>query len=219
MGLHYSDLDGATRILMMEEVAADAANGTLYICKRLTEAGEKHWEALLRDALAQGNDATLAGEILRRGYLERYEVRYREGRPCRARVPATAADTLAESEFNRYYCRAVCRRSLEEGDGFVEVYRAKVVRAPRHRSEHMVGTLIDAEKLLADLRAHSSIDVTLGISSPNSGLSVKLTPDPNTRDLNSQQKSPPQIDAAPAGYPAGPNGETRSKPGVPRAKT
>lgn len=174
MPLYYCELDAATRQLMLEEVAVDAENGTIYICNRLTQAGESNWPDLLRHAFERGDDATLADQIQQHGYLECYEVRYRQGRPCRAKVPHTAAETLAEAEFNRYYCRAVCRRSLDEGDGYVEVYRAKVVREPRPHSEWMLGTLVDARTLLEDLRTHSGIDVTIGIARPNSGLSVKL---------------------------------------------
>lgn len=31
---------------------------------------------------------------------------------CRFRVPETAAATLAEGEFNRFYVRALCRRAI-----------------------------------------------------------------------------------------------------------
>jgi hypothetical protein len=91
-------------------------------------------------------------------------------------VPHTAADTLAEGDFNHYYCRAICRRVLEEGKEFVEVYRAKDVREPRPRSQQLVGALVDARRLLIDLRAHpGGIDAALGIpAGPNSGLSVRV---------------------------------------------
>ena len=155
MAMRYSDLDGMTRRLMLDELDADAACGQLYMCSRLTETGEAHWPDLLRSALEHGDDASLAADLERRGYLEPFEVRYRAGVPCRAKVPDTAAALLAEGEFNRYYCRAICRRSIDLGHGVVEVYRAKLAHVPRFRSEQLIGTLIDAQRLLDDLRAHA----------------------------------------------------------------
>jgi hypothetical protein len=38
-----------------------------------------------------------------------------------ARVPITAADTLAEGEFNRFYARALCRYALLHGIDALEV--------------------------------------------------------------------------------------------------
>lgn len=176
MPLSYCDLDEATRPLMLEELATDAASGTMNLSSWLTEAGKSHWPELLRRAIEQGNDATLARDIRLHGYLELVLIHHRNGRPYRSRVPYTAADTLAESEFNHYYCRAVCRRSLDAGDGLVEVYRAKQVRDPRPHSEERIGTRIDAQRLLDDLRAHpGGIDTALGVpAGPNSGLSVRL---------------------------------------------
>jgi hypothetical protein len=177
MALSYCDLDEATRSLMLEELAADVARGTMQLSKWLTEAGKNQWPELMRRAIGEGNDATLAGEIRLNGYLEQHRIHHRNGRPYRSRVPYTAADTLAEYEFNHYYCRAVCRRSLDGGNGLVEVYRAKLVRDPRPRSQQIVGTTIDAQRLLDDLRAHpGGIDTALGVpAGPNSGLSVRLS--------------------------------------------
>jgi hypothetical protein len=176
MALSYCDLDDATRPLMLEELAADVASGTMQLSSWLTEGGKQHWPELLRRAIEEGNDATLARDIRLHGYLEIYQTHHRNGRPYRSRVPYTAADTLAECEFNHYYCRAVCRRSLASGDGLVEVYRAKPVRDPRPRSQEMVGTMVDPQRLLDDLRTHrGGIDTALGVpAGPNSGLSVKL---------------------------------------------
>jgi hypothetical protein len=48
-------------------------------------------------------------------------------------VPVTAADTLAEGEFNRFYLRGLCRRASAANMAEIEVYRAKEV-ANRVRS-------------------------------------------------------------------------------------
>lgn len=193
MTLSYCDLDDATRPLMLEELAADAANETLYLSNWLTEAGKIAWPDLLRRAIEEGNDATLARDLRLHDYLEPYLIHHRNGQPYRSTVPHTAPETLAQSEFNHYYCRAVCRRSLDGGNGFVQVYRAKAVRDPRPRSQERIGTRVDAQRLLDDLRAHpGGIDTALGVpSGPNSGLSVRLpkageAPSMTAEDLGSQ---------------------------------
>ena len=91
------------------------------------------------------------------------------------RAPATAADTLAEGEFNRLYMRGLCRRALDDGITALTVYRAKGVRQPRAESLAIIGQPVDAVALLAELRAafgsEPAGDMLFG---PNSGLSVKL---------------------------------------------
>ena len=97
------------------------------------------------------------------------------GGTTNAKVPVTAPDTLAEGEFNRFYCRGVCARAIEEGKPSVHVYRAKQVENPRAESQEKVGAMIDANQLLNDLRTSQGVEPALGIPpGPNSGLSVQL---------------------------------------------
>jgi hypothetical protein len=97
------------------------------------------------------------------------------GKTTVAKVPVTAPDTLAEGEFNRFYCRGVCLRAISEGKTHVRVYRAKHVDNPRPESQAKIGALAEAEKLLSDLRANPGVEPALGIPpGPNSGLSIQL---------------------------------------------
>ena len=175
MGFEFSNLDARTRELMLAEIERDSEAGTLYISKRLTKAGELAYPDLLRDAARSGNEDSFADALRAGDYFEATEPRNTSSGVTMVKVPATAAQTLAESEFNRFYVRAVCARSLEEGKGEVEVYRAKQVSSARSESQRKIGTRVPAEKLLADLRTHIGMDTVLGLpSGPNSGLSVKL---------------------------------------------
>ncbi len=176
MSMSYSNLDTRTRELMLEEIEHDVANGRLYISARLTPFGERAWEGLLREAARSGSDETLAMALQSRGCLQSHEVRRTRNGLSRARVPHNAAALLAEGEFNRFYCRAICRRAMDiDDDGLVQVRRAKVVSQPRPESERKLGLLISAERLLDDLRIHPGVDTALGIpAGPGSGLSVAL---------------------------------------------
>jgi hypothetical protein len=126
--------------------------------------------------LTKGNDETLAEHLNADGRLNELEERRKPtGGVTMVKVPVTAAATLAEGEFNRFYIRALCRRAIEQGIPRLIVYRAKDVTSPRRESEQKIGTEVDPQQLLADLRAHPGVDTALGLPpGPNSGLSVRL---------------------------------------------
>lgn len=176
MELH--DLDPTTRRLMVAELDRDQAGKGLYhLSPRLTERGRADWSLLLRLALGERDSAWLTSELQRHGRLGETEARPGpDGSLSVARVPTTAAMTIAEGEFNRYYVRAVCRRALEAGHRAVEVYRAKPVVDPRPTSEALIGRLMNARTILTELRWHASDVVPpSGVpGGPNSGISVRL---------------------------------------------
>jgi hypothetical protein len=170
-------LDEKTRRFMLEELEHDVKSGKLYLSPRLSEQGRKDYEGLLRQAIqGAGNDVTLADSLRSGGRLRISEERdKRGGGVVIAKVPVTAAETLAEGEFNRFYIRGLCRRALEDGIPELMVYRAKQVTNPRPESQNMIGTKVSAKNLLEDLRAHPGVDTALGLpAGPNSGLSVRL---------------------------------------------
>ena len=176
MGLHLDNLDKMTRQYMTEELERDVKNGRLYLSTRLSEKGKKDYASLLRQAFWNGNDETLAQGLRSDGRLMSIErKRKRGGGATNARVPAIAAETLAEGEFNRFYIRGLCLRAIEEGIPELVIYRAKEVANPRPESQRMIGNTISAKALLDDLRAHIGVDTALGLpAGPNSGLSVRL---------------------------------------------
>lgn len=176
MALNLSNLDEKTRPLMVSEIDLDERGGQLYISPRLNEDGRRDYPALLREAAQFHDDGWLAGEIRQRNLLRAKETRRTpSGGTTEARVPETAPETLAEGEFNRFYCRAVCARALEEGKINVRVCRAKLPVHPRPESVAKERTLIDARQLLNDLRRSQGVEPALGIPpGPNSGLSVEL---------------------------------------------
>lgn len=175
MSFNFENLDSRTRELMLEELSNDIKNGTLYISPRLNEKGKKIYPELLRKAIISGNELSLA-EDLRNNYMNETEQRKKpNGGFTIAKIPYNAHIMLAEGEFNRFYIRAICRRTIEETSASIEVYRAKEVSNPRPESERKIGSIIEPKKLLDDLRTHPGVDTALGLpSGPNSGLSVRL---------------------------------------------
>ena len=177
MALYFENLDDRTRQLMLEEMEYDIANHQLHISPFLSGQGQRDYDNILRDALQSGNDETLA-ESLRehRRILRTLPRRNPTGGYSIAATAENAAQVLAESEFNRYYIRALARRALEEGIPELVVYRAKPVTTPRPESEARIETSLSPQDLLEDLRAHTGDErPSLGVpSGPNSGLTVRL---------------------------------------------
>jgi hypothetical protein len=174
--LNYVNLDARVRALMLDEVDLDIRSGTLFVSPRLSNTGQQNYDTLLREAISAHDESWLAAELASHGRLGRTEQRRKpSGGYTTARVPANAATTIAEGEFNHFYIRGLCRLALEQGVREVEIYRAKPVAKPRAESQRLVGTRINAQALLDDLRSHTGTDTAFGLPpGPNSGLSVRL---------------------------------------------
>jgi hypothetical protein len=176
MAFQFHELTPAVRRLMLDELYEDMAQGRMVYSRRLRPDAEREWDGLLDEAIQGRNEAWLAHQLTRADILKSHEERHlANGTVVQAKVPWTAAQMMAEGEFNRYYARAICRLAKERGLTYVEVYRAKPVLTPRRRSQRFVGTLFHAETLYLDLRAHPDGSSALGLLAPNSGLSVRTT--------------------------------------------
>lgn len=180
--LTYENLDDETRSLMIAEIEGDIEEGRLdparglYVSSYLNETGTQMWAGLLVDAARAGGDDTLARELNRNGCFKSHtERRKPKGGFTTAKVPFTAAETLAEAQFNMYYMRALSLRAIELGVGLV-VYRAKRVENPRSTSEQMIGTTLDPAEVLAGLRATRGVNPPADIPLPNTGITVRLGP-------------------------------------------
>jgi len=170
------NLDNDTRRHIVAEVQSDIGKGTLYLSPRLSEQGQRDYAGLLLKAAKAGTPGSFRDELNAHGRLNETETATRNGKTFSKKVPHTAAETLAEGEFNRFYARGLCLRANEDGPGKVRVYRAKQVTNPRSKSEALLGTEIDAGTLLDDLRTNVGVEPALGLPpGPNSGLSIQLT--------------------------------------------
>lgn len=174
MGLQFRDLNAQTRALMLAEIDLDESEGRLFLSQRLTSVGRASYPSILREAVNGHSDDWLAAKLQSGGFLLELEPRTsRNGKRTMAKVPVTAAQTLAEGEFNRFYLRALSRQLIDGGAGALRIYRAKEVSSPRSESERKIGATVDPSQLLADLRASVGVDTALGLPpGPNSGLSA-----------------------------------------------
>jgi hypothetical protein len=176
MGLNLEDLDDETRKYMLEEIDMDTASDKIYRSSYLGQRIQGNWPDMIRHAAQTGNDDSLAAELRRPGALNRTtQRRTPRGGMTTARVPYNAAEVLAESEFNRYYVRGLCRRATVNGIPRLEVYRAKHVVEARPESQARIGLLVDPEVVLIDVRASTGVEAALGIPpGPGSGISIRI---------------------------------------------
>src|SRR6266404_2970542 len=160
---HFRDLNEETRRLMLEEIESDAQTNTVYFGRRLTENGIRDWPALLRETAQQHTPEWLTQQLKTSGRIKATESSHYKGRQIIKDVPWNAAEMLAEGEFNRFYIRAICLTALANGFASVIAYRAKAVSVPRSESVKAIGTSIDAQKLLEDLRTNQGKNTIYGL--------------------------------------------------------
>ncbi|MHB1318703.1 MAG: hypothetical protein ACYCYF_08820 [Anaerolineae bacterium] len=169
MALRYQNLDDQTRVYMLAEYDRDSADGRLYVCKRLKDAGRRHFPALLRRAIEQHDDHWLAEQLHELLLLTTFSG---TGGPA---VGTQVAEAIAEAEFNRYYMRGLCARAVAEGIEQVQVYRAKVVATRNAQTLEHIGQSLSASALLAEFRnAHETDPALASPFGDATGLSMRF---------------------------------------------
>lgn len=151
MGMSYVDMSDAIRKLMIEEVAYDGDG--LYSGSYITDAGKLAWKDMLIEACNSGSDETLAAALTRGRYINAFISRRTKNGVTQVRVPYTAANTVGESNFSRFYLRALSRFAIENDIPFLVGYRAMAVENSRPGSEEKIGMHFDPKLILEDLRA------------------------------------------------------------------
>lgn len=169
---NFAKLDERTRRLMIEEIELGHQEGQLYYSARFNDIGAQNWLNWLKTAATQFNEHWLSYQIEAAGAMKHLETRVKPlGGYSIAHVPDTAAETIADGQFNRYYMAAICRRTIEDNKGNVIAYRAKQRRIPRPESIALEGAQYNAESLLKELRSKAN-SLKCSLLRPNSGLSI-----------------------------------------------
>jgi hypothetical protein len=169
VALRYENLDDKTRAYMLTEYDMDSASGRVYVCKRLRDEGRRTFPALLRQAIAQHDDAWLSGQLRELLLLTTYSGTGPLG------VGEQVPEIIAEGEFNRYYMRGVCARAVDEGVEQVQVYRAKVVATRKASLLEHIGQFVSPATILAEFHsAHRSDPALASPFGADTGLSMRL---------------------------------------------
>lgn len=169
---NFTKFDARTRALMIDEIKRADKSEQLYFSKRFNDIGTSGWLTWLTSAAEQHDEHWLAYQLEANGAMKHLETRARQkGGYTVAHVPDTAAETIAEGQFNRFYMAAICRRAIEDGKESVRIYRAKHRGEPRPESRALEGTSQNTNKLLKELRS-KDLSLRSDLHKPNSGLSI-----------------------------------------------
>jgi hypothetical protein len=175
MEFNFENLDEQTRSAMILEVKTDIDRKVIYYSKRFTKYGRIKYLALLLDAVKSGNEQTLANSIKSNYCFVETEKREGKNGVIQANIPKNANLVFAESEFNRFYIRALAKIAISSNRGLT-IYRARESKTVRPASERLIGKTVDPVNLLYDLRNNIGVDTAFGLPvGPNSGLSVRLS--------------------------------------------
>lgn len=174
MSFDFRHLDDVTRGYMLDEIQAARQEKNLYYSKRFNDDGIARWPELLQQAARRHDDHWLAYRLETEGLMKGLEgARTPSGGYTIRHVPHTAAEIMAEGQFNRYYMLGICRRALAGSKATVTVYRAKPRAGQVEDPDGLVGASFDARALHAELRLHQT-SLEHPLLQANTGLSVSL---------------------------------------------
>lgn len=170
----FENLDEATRAGMLEAIEEAARTNNVYYSTRFNDAGHKQWLPLLRQAAQEQNEHWLAYQLEANGLMKDFEGAQKPtGGYTIKHVPHTAAETMSEGQFNRFYILGLCKRARAEGIPELVVYRARESADPRPGSQTLVGARLSVEELESQLK-ETKASFKSPLVKPNSGLSVRL---------------------------------------------
>lgn len=173
MTFNFENLE-QVRKTMIEEIDLAVKQNDLYYSTRFTEQGKLKWPELLKEAAEKYNEHWLAYQMEANALIKGMETAKKPlGGYTVKHVPDTAAETLADGQFNRYYMIAVCRQAISENKNYVTVYRAKVRQNPRSESKQLIGNQLYPKQFIVELR-NLADSFKSKMLKPNSGLSIKL---------------------------------------------
>jgi hypothetical protein len=171
---NFENLDEKTRGFMLEAISEAEASGNIYSSARFNDAGQKQWLPLLKEAAKEHDEHWLAYQLEVKGLMKDFEgAMTPSGGYTVKHTPHTAAETMAEGQFNRFYILGLCKRAKAENISDLEIYRAKISNAPRSQSEALIGTKIPTDDVEAQL-LKTSDSFKSSLVKPNSGISMKL---------------------------------------------
>lgn len=175
MAIFNKNLDTITRCYMRSELIMDIESDNVYYSEFLKYGYEDAWEKTLFCAIKNYDDIWLENHIISQKFLlEKYHKLKKNGGFIKTKTPQEKALQLAEAEFNRFYCRAICIRAIKE-DKKVKIYRGKKILETSIKSKNMIGHVLSAQEILNELREEVSVNTVLGLpNETNTGLTICL---------------------------------------------
>lgn len=126
---HFLNLDNKTRSIMISELEQDIKNSLFYEPSSIKPEYISSYKLLLRKYFEVGHIESLEKALTPLCF----KAEDKNGR----KIPSNIAQTIAFSDFNRYYARAILVRAIDEGKS-VSIYRAKQSLKERTESKTLV---------------------------------------------------------------------------------
>jgi len=154
MPMQYAELDEKTRATMLSEFDAEQTGANPYRSKALSAHGQEVFPQLMRDAIKQGSEVTLAAALADASLWDPIEKFMRDGVANeRTRNVPQSAERLATTEFSTWYVRGLARRLMDEGVTKCQVVRGvQLKREPSDCPKHD-GMILDVKAVYDNHRA------------------------------------------------------------------
>lgn len=170
----FENLDDATRSSMLKAIEEGENTGNIYYSTRFNQDENEQWLTLLKQSAQQFNEHWLAYQLESNELMKDFESAAKPSGGYTAKhVPHTAAETIAEGQFNRFYMLGLCKRARAEGITHLEIYRSKERFDPRPESQVLVGTILSIDEVETQLKL-TEASFKSQLVKQNSGLCVKF---------------------------------------------
>ena len=178
--MEYEELDETTRKCMLAEFESELRSRP-YRLKTLSDEGWRQFPQLVKDAIRNGDDDSLAQALYRPAFFQDTQRKTRNSMTKVRTNTDSASKRLALTEFNTLYVRGLCRRLMDEGVELCQVYRAADVDQPRCECTAWEGQDFPVKKVYEGHRARyhgrepdqAAFSVPSG---PNCHHSIRRTP-------------------------------------------
>lgn len=168
---YFPNLDNKTCSIMINKLERDFKNGLFYESSSIKPEYINSYKLLLRKYFEIGHVEGLE-KALTPSFFNSID---KNGR----KIPSNIARTIAFSDFNRYYVRAILVQAINEKKR-VCIYRAKESLNKRSESENLINSYFEKQtfeqmlKIVRDYRILFSSQSKITFLQPNSSLSLKL---------------------------------------------
>lgn len=126
---------------------------TSILAHALVTTGYKQWVSLLKDAAREYDEHWLTYQFEAQCLIKEFEgLMMPSGGYTIKYVTDTAAEKMAEGQFNRFYILGLCKRARAENISNLKIFWAKQNTPPRRKSENLIGSRILLDYIEAQLQ-------------------------------------------------------------------
>lgn len=152
--MKFEELDKKTREYMLGEFQNEEKTGNPYRSESMSDEGLKNIVQLIKNAINDGTEISLASELSKTHYWNSHTIVHRANSTYPRKInPIVAAKVFALTEFNTWYIRGLAKRLMDEGVENCEIYRAESADQPRCECSKYENQFISVKKIYDGHRA------------------------------------------------------------------